>query len=262
MAYHDYATLQKQVEQSQEVDRFLREKFTIAELFAWMQGELMRLYYEYYRFAFDTARKAETAMKFELMRPEVDGTSFVKFNYWDGGRKGLLSGEALHLDVKRMEMAYHENNRREFELTKHVSLLQVDPLALVSLRETGRCTFRLPEELFDMDGPGHYMRRIKNVALTVPCVAGPFASINCTLTLQKSSIRTTPSAADDYARAPEEDGRFSDYFGSVQSIVTSSAQNDGGLFETNLRDERFLPFENAGVDQRVAAAPSLGPEQG
>jgi hypothetical protein len=247
VAYHEYATLQKQVEQSQEMDRFLREKFTNAELFAWMQGELMRLYYEYYRFAFDTARKAETVMKFELMRPEVDGTSFVKFNYWDGGRKGLLSGEALYLDVKRMEMAYHENNRREFELTKHVSLLQVDPLALVSLRETGRCSFRLPEELFDMDGPGHYLRRIKNVALTMPCVAGPYASINCTLTLQKSSIRTTPSAADDYARVPEEDSRFSDYFGSVQSIVTSSGQNDGGLFETNLHDERFLPFENAGA---------------
>jgi hypothetical protein len=247
VAYHEYATLQKQVEQSHEMDRFLREKFTSAELFAWMQGELMRLYYEYYRLAFDTARKAETAMKFELMRPEVDGTSFVKFNYWDGGRKGLLSGEALHLDVKRMEMAYHENNRREFELTKHVSLLQLDPLALVSLRETGRCTFRLPEELFDLDGPGHYLRRIRNVALSVPCVAGPFASINCTLTLQKSSIRTTPSAEDDYARAPAEDGRFSDSFGGAQSIVTSSAQNDGGLFEGGLRDERFLPFENAGV---------------
>jgi hypothetical protein len=123
----------------------------------------------------------------------------------------------------------------------------VAPMALVSLRETGRCSFRLPEELFDMDGPGHYLRRIKNVALTVPCVAGPFASINCTLTLQKSSIRTSPSAADDYARVPEEDSRFSDYFGNVQSIVTSSAQNDGGLFETNMRDERFLPFENAGA---------------
>jgi hypothetical protein len=98
-----------------------------------------------------------------------------------------------------------------------------------------------------MDGPGHYLRRIKNLALTVPCVAGPFASINCTLTLQKSSIRTTPSAADEYARVPEEDSRFSDYFGSVQSIVTSSAQNDGGLFEATLRDERFLPFENAGA---------------
>jgi hypothetical protein len=29
--------------------------------------------------------------------------------------------------------------------------------------------------------------------------------------------------------------------------VTSSVQNDSGLFETNLRDERYLPFENSGV---------------
>ena len=50
-----------------------------------------------------------------------------------------------------------------------------------------------------------------------------------------------------YAREDAEDDRFSDYFGSLQSIVTSSAQNDSGLFETNLRDERYLPFEDSGV---------------
>ena len=109
------------------MDQFLHEKFTNEELYVWMQGEISRLYYEYYRFAFDTARKAERTMKQELMRPELDAQDFVKFNYWDGGRKGLLSGEALYLDVKRMEMAYHENNKREFELTRHVSLRQLDP---------------------------------------------------------------------------------------------------------------------------------------
>ena len=30
-------------------------------------------------------------------------------------------------------------------------------------------------------------------------------------------------------------------------MVTSTGQNDSGLFEANLRDERFLPFENAGA---------------
>ncbi len=33
---------------------------------------------------------------------------------------------------------------------------------------------------------------------------------------------------------------FSDYLGSLQSIVTSSAQNDNGLFETNLREVVLL----------------------
>src|SRR5439155_6781395 len=68
-----------------------------------------------------------------------------------------------------------------------------------------------------------------------------------TLTLLKSSIRKTPVIDGNYAREDAEDSRFNDYFGSLQSIVTSSAQNDTGLFETNLRDERYLPFENSGV---------------
>lgn len=248
VARHEYETTKKQIEHSQEVDRFLNEKFTNSELYAWMQGEISRLYYEYYRFAFDTARKAEQTMKRELMRPEVDATTYIKFNYWDGGRKGLLSGEALYLDLKRMEMAYHENNKREYELTKHASLLQLNPLALLQLRTTGRCTVSLPEELFDMDGPGHYFRRIKTLAVSIPCVTGPYTSINCTLTLLKNSIRIKPEISDGtYARINSEDTRFQDFFGSLQSIVTSAGQNDSGLFETNLRDERYLPFEGAGV---------------
>jgi Tc toxin complex TcA C-terminal TcB-binding domain len=248
VAHHEYENTKKLIENAQEVDRFLHEKFTNEELYAWMQGEISRLYYEYYRFAFDTARKAEQTMKRELMRPEVDATTYIKFNYWDGGRKGLLSGEALYLDLKRMEMAYHENNKREYELTKHISLLQLNPLALLQLRTTGRCTVSLPEELFDMDGPGHYFRRIKTVAVSIPCVTGPYTSINCTLTMLKSSIRTKPVLTDgSYERSGTEDARFNDSFGSLQTIVTSTGQNDSGLFETNLRDERYLPFEGAGV---------------
>jgi hypothetical protein len=78
-----------------------------------MQGEISRLYYACYRFAFDTARKAERTMKQELMRPDLDAQDFVKFNYWDGGRKGLLSGEELYLDVKPMENGLPRPDRRE-----------------------------------------------------------------------------------------------------------------------------------------------------
>lgn len=151
-------------------------------------------------------------------------------------------------DVKTMEAAYHELNQREYELTKHVSLRQIDPLALVQVRATGTCNFTLPEEAFDLDCPGHYFRRTKSVAVTVPCVAGPYTSVNCTLTLQKSTIRTsTDLPANKYVWQGSDDARFDDYYGTVQSVVTSSAQSDSGLFETNLRDERYLPFEGAGI---------------
>lgn len=247
--HREYLNVQKQIAQSEEVDQFLHDKFTNEELYAWMQGEISRLYYEYYRFAFDTARKAEATMKQELMRPELDSMEFIKYNYWDGGRKGLLSGEALHLDLKRMELAYHEHNKREYELTRHVSLQQLDPLALLTLKVTGSCEVTIPEWLFDLDCPGHYLRRIKNVSLSIPCVAGPYTSINCTLSLLKSTIRKSPILKGDmYDRDTEaDDDRFRDFYGTIESIVTSSGQNDSGMFETNLRDERFLPFEGSGA---------------
>ena len=37
---------------------------------------------------------------------------------------------------------------------------------------------------------------------------------------------------------------------SIESIATSHAQNDAGLFELNFRDERYLPFEGAGAISR------------
>lgn len=249
IARQEYVNVQTQIANSQEVDDYLHDKFTNEELHGWMQGEISRLYYQWYRFAFDTARRAERTMKLELRRPELDATDFVQFNYWDGGRKGLLSGEALQLDVKRMEMAYHDNNRRELELTRHVSLRQLDPLALLRLKAAGTATFTIPEWLYDRDYPGHYMRRIKSVSVSVPSVVGPFTPMPCTLSLHRSTIRVSPLLAEDlYQRSGDEDIRFVDAFGPVESIATSSGTNDSGMFEASLHDERFLPFEGAGAE--------------
>lgn len=245
----EYENQLQQIEHSLEINAFLKDKFTNKDLYGWMQSELSKIYYDTYKFAFDIAKKAEQTMKHELMRPELESRSFIQFNYWDAGRKGLLSGENLYLDLKRMEMAYHDYNKREYELTKHISLRQLNPAVLLQLKAQGWCEINLPEWLFDLDCPGHYMRRIKSVALSIPAIAGPYTSINCTLSLQKSTIRKSPILGEDYQRDTEnEDTRFLDYFGTIQSIVTSNAQNDSGLFEVNLREERFLPFEGAGVE--------------
>jgi hypothetical protein len=248
-AQNDYQTTKAQVQQAQDIQAFLQGKFTSEVFYTWMQSELSGLYYQYYRFACDTARKAEQTMKQELMRPELDGTQFIQFNYWDSGHQGLLSGEALYLDIKRMEMAYHDNNKRELELTRHVSLRQLDPIALLTLRITGSCTTTVPEWLYDRDCPGHYMRRIKSVSISIPSVVGSFTSVNCTLSLQSSTLRVSPLLNGGvYARdTTQDDSRFVDYFGGAESIVTSTGSNDSGMFETNLKDERFLPFEGAGV---------------
>jgi hypothetical protein len=209
-----------------------------------MKREVKALYANSFQLAFEVAKKAERALQNELGDPSL---TFIQFNYLDG-TEGLLAGEKLLFDVKTMEMAYHDLNQREYELTKHVSLLQVAPLALVQLRATGTCTFTVPEEAFDLDCPGHYFRRIKSVALTLPCVTGPYTSVNCTVTLQNSTIRiNTDVPGNKYARQGPDDIRFNDYYGTLQTVVTSSAQSDSGLFETNLNDQRYLPFEASGA---------------
>jgi hypothetical protein len=246
----EYETAKTQVGQAQEVLTFLQTKFTNTELYGWMQGQLSTLYYQYYRLALDTARKAEATMKWELMRPEVDAVTYIQPTYWDSGHQGLLAGEALYRDIKSLDLDYQTHYLRELELTRHVSLRQLDPLALLQLITTGSAMVTIPEWFYDRDCPGHYMRRMKTLAASVPAVLGPYPSVNLTITLQNSSVRTSPDLlpGNTYTRSTTSaDPRFVDYYGSTDTVVTSSAVSDSGMFETNLRDERFLPFEGAGA---------------
>ncbi len=235
-----------QIENAAAVDEFLRTKFTNRDLYDWMIGQISALYFQSYQIAYDMAKRAERAYRYEL---GLDESAFINFGHWDSLRRGLLAGDALYHDVKRLEFAFLDQNRREHEITKLVSLSLLDPLALLKLRETGTCFVDLPESLFDVDYPGHYMRRLRSVSLTIPCVTGPYTGVQCTLTMLRNTVRRTSTLrAGKYARAVDvEDSRFRDGVGATQSMATSSAQNDSGLFELTLRDERYLPFEGAGV---------------
>lgn len=76
---------------------------------------------------------------------------------------------------------------------------------------------------------------------------GPYGCL-LHLTLVRNSVRTTPSASGTYSRDTNgEDQRFQDGFASIQSIATSSATDDAGLFQLRFDDERYLPFEGAGA---------------
>lgn len=239
-----------QIENAKATDEFMRSKYTNSELYQWQVGQISGVYFQSYKLAYDLAKRAERCFRFEL---GLVDSSYLSFGYWDSLKKGLLSGEKLQYDLRRLETAYLEQNRREFELTKHVSLALLDPLALVKLRETGRCFFNLPEEIFDLDYPGHYFRRLKSVSLTLPCIAGPYTTIACTLRLLKNQIRTKTDLNDGYAHAvdvtgaPAEDPRFAESNIPVKAIATSTGQNDSGMFELSFRDERYLPFEGAGA---------------
>lgn len=237
---------EQQIENAQQIEEFYRNKFTQEELYGWMVGEISTIYFQCYQLAYDLAKKAEKTYRYELGLP---ASNFVQFGIWDSFRKGLMSGERLYLSLKQMEKSYLDQNRREYEITKNISLIFHDPMALITFKETGSCMLELTEPLFDMDYPGHYMRRIKNVSVTIPCIVGPYTSISCTLTLLSSEIRVKSTPQSPYPKQLG-DTRFEQNFAAMQSIATSTAQNDTGLFELNFRDERYLPFEGCGVISR------------
>lgn len=249
LAEKELANQELQIENSKEVEDFMKSKYTNKELYQWMVGQISQVYFQSYQLAYDLAKKAERCYRFEL---GIGDSDYIKFGYWDSLKKGLLSGDKLQYDLRRLESAYLEQNRRELELTKHISLALLDPLALIKLRETGKCFFSLPEEIFDLDYPGHYFRRIKSVSISLPCVVGPYTTISCSLRQLNNHIRIEIGVGDGYVHNNDDgiwvsDSRFIQNNIPVKAIATSSAQNDSGIFELSFRDERYLPFEGAGV---------------
>ncbi|KAF2210002.1 hypothetical protein CERZMDRAFT_86627 [Cercospora zeae-maydis SCOH1-5] len=253
MVTKDIAMQQQQMDQSQEIMTFFREKYATSDLYSWMDGVTKTLYHQYYTNAFELAKKAELAFRFE--RPQQKKSSFIQSGYFDCAHDGLLAGENLYYDLKRLEMEYMQAGSHDFEVTKSISLRLLNPVQLLHLRQEGSCEFELDELLFDMDFPGHYLRRIKSVAVTVPCVVGPYTTINGTLTLTSSEIRIKPSGKQDYQRNASagaeqaDDGRFATMSTPIQRVAVCSGQADAGVFQLDFSDSstRYLPFEGAGA---------------
>lgn len=247
IAETDLKNHELQIDNAKKTDEFMRSKFTNKELYDWMIGQISSVYFRAYQLAHDFAKKAERSYRFELGNDD----SFISYGYWDSMKKGLQSADHLIHDIKRMETSYLDKNKREYELTKHVSLAMLDPLALVKLRTTGVCDFEVPEVLYDMDHPWQYFRRIKSVSISLPCIAGTYTSVSAKLSLVSNRYRknTNPDniATTGYPEDTGNDERFVYNVGAIQSIAVSNAQNDSGMFELNFRDERYLPFEGCGA---------------
>jgi len=258
-ALQDLNVHQRQIEHSVEVLNFLRDKFTAHDLYLFLQKETMDLHREMHRLARRRARQAERA--FNLERGHTT-RRFIPEETWDSLQEGLMAGERLDVALRHMEKAYFDENVREYELTKHISLREHFPLEYLRLRTTGYCEIDIPEWMFDQDYPGMYMRRIKNVTLTIPCVTGPFNNVNCRLTLLSSVTRIDPRLDPPIHRCCCDRRHLSEYelcpcdpravrqYAAREAIATSSGKNDSGMFEMNFRDERYLPFEYLGAVSR------------
>lgn len=255
--------LVQQKQQAAELQDFLRDKFTNHALYLFLQQEMAAMHRQLFEIAWCWARQAQRAFQFER---ELTTQTYLPPDAWDGLHEGLPAGERLSTALRAMEKAYFDQNRRELELVTRLSLRLDFPLAFLQLKATGACEIEIPEWRFDRDYPGHYLRRIKTVNLTIPAVAGPYTGVHCKLTLLSSATRVEPTLLDVEDCCPGEctcgccqrlryeavkdDPRIVKRYGAMEAIATSTGQNDAGLFELNIRDERYLPFEYAGAVSR------------
>lgn len=249
IASEEIRLLEKQVQQEQAVQGFLKNKFSRAQLYQWMVGKIAALYFQAYQLAYNLALQAEKAWQFERGNDQT----FIHVSYWDDLHHGLVAGEALQLELQRMEKAYMDQDIRTFEIEKVISLAQLAPQALQDLKTKGSCTFELTEKDFDVDYPGHYCRQIKSVSVSLPALLGPYQNIHAMLTQTGNKTLLQP---DDNGvkyllgvqgvNQPSSSVLRMDMRAN-QQVALSQGLNDSGLFVLNFEDPRYLPFEGTGA---------------
>ncbi|MEV0388436.1 hemopexin repeat-containing protein [Nonomuraea sp. NPDC050643] len=250
IAQRELDVLVQEIAHREALDRFMKGRFVCAELYGWMAGRLSAMYFQTYDLAYELARSAERAFRFERGVPDSE-PSYIQPVYWESRRGGLMSGESLTLDLDRLAKAWADADDRGLEIVKKVSLARLDPVALLRLKSTGACEFTLTEALFDHDFPGHYRRQIRTVS--VGFVAGeswhPGLSAMLTQVGHKTVLTPDPRAVKHLLdpAAPAPDTLRSDWRASQQIALSQGTGEDHGVFEPRFDDDRYLPFEGTGA---------------
>ncbi|MGF7037635.1 neuraminidase-like domain-containing protein [Mucilaginibacter lappiensis] len=247
-AQQDLTIHLKTIEQNKVVESYLKDKFTNQELYQWMIGSLSGTYFQTYALALEAARQAEASFQYELNSTQ----RFLSFDYWDSLHKGLTAGEGLRLALNRMDSAFRAGDVRTLDIVKTIPLSMLAPNALLSLINTGKCSFQFTEALFDYDYPGQYSRKIKTISVSIPAVLGPYQDVKAILKQTKNYVVTDGNAiaAVKYllsSQNPKPSTGLREDWGVNQSIALSKGVDDSGMFVMDFQDPRYLPFENTGA---------------
>ncbi|MFP3015963.1 MAG: hypothetical protein ACEY3B_06845 [Wolbachia sp.] len=248
-AERDLKVHKESIKQIKEKEELFRSKFSNQELYNWMKGQIASIYFQAYKMALEVAKQAEKTYQYELNNDK----EFITNSSWNSLKEGLLAGNSLKFTLEQMAKSYNEGNKRTLEISKIVSLGQLDPMALHDLRTKGSCEFSLTERLFDWDFPGHYCRKIKSIKITIPAVVGPYENIHASLQqtsnkiVMKPDINAVKFLLGEASASRPENSTLRENWQPNQEIAVSRGDQDSGLFELNFNDERYLPFEGTGT---------------
>lgn len=230
---------------------FLKTKFTNAELYRWMGNVLERTYSYMLNIATAVAKTAEQQYYFEQ---QEQAGPFILTDYWEvpqtgsltgGGidRRGMTGSARLLQDITRLDQYAFETTKRKLQMTKVISLGQLYPDAFQTFIQTGVLNFDLTDRLFDYDFPGHYLRLINGVKVSVIGLIPVYDNIKATLTAGTTSY-TVIEANNTFQRVPIR--RM-----ETDQVALTGASRATGLFEFQpAQGELLNPFEGMGIESR------------
>ena len=231
--------------QATAVATYLATRFLNSELYEWMAGVLGDVYAYFLQQATATALLAQQQLAFERQLPPV---GFVRGDYWndDGGespggvieRRGLTGSNRLLQAIEELDQYAFENDERKLNLAHTFSLARLAPLEFEQFRASGTLPFSTPLHLYDRVFPGHFLRLIRRVRISVVALVPPVDGIRATLTA--SGISRVVVGGDSFQemvirRDPEQ-------------VALTSPTNASGVFELDAQAELLAPFEAMGVD--------------
>ncbi|WP_175650703.1 Tc toxin subunit A-related protein [Pseudomonas sp. Marseille-P9899] len=262
MARIQLAQVRKGEQQSQDYYRFLKTRSTNADLYQWLLGQMSTFYFQAYDAVVALCLNGEACWQYEMGDYQ---TRFIQPNVWFDNYYGLTAGDALRLQLLRMESAYLKRFERRQELVRTVSLKalfdsQAYPdtnwsavLDDLAEGESGSVEFELSARLFDDDYPGHFLRQLVSVSVTLPALVGPYQDVRAVLTQisSRTVLKADPRAMNHLYGKPDSDTRQILYNPRAsQSICLSRGLDDHGVFQLDFNDERYLPFEGTGALSR------------
>jgi hypothetical protein len=220
--------------------QFLNCKFLNGAMWVWMLKSVRKQYQTRLNYAISTSYLAERALAFEQLNPELQ---VIRFDYYDSKRDGSLGATQLQTDIATLQNLKLVSTKRKLQLSKTISLQSEMPAEFQAFK-TGndKLVFSTLMDSFDRDFPGHYLRLIKHVKITVlgliPAVDGIHASL---INTGFSKVVTGPPYVDDF--------KLIDIRRNPETIVLSSGYQASGMFvlENEYGDGLLLPFEGSGV---------------
>lgn len=238
---------QMQNDQAAATLKLLTTQFTNPDLYQWMSRTLGEVYRFFLQQATATARLAQAQLGFE--RAEQPQT-FVLTDYWQSpadltstvkqpDRRGLTGSARLAEDLARLDEYAFATDRRKLNLSQTFSIAQLMPAELLDFRQTGTLSFATTTNMFDVDFPGHYLRLIRQVRVSLVALVPPGRGIRASLSSNGVSRVTVP-----------RDGGFTDVVlrHDPTVVALTSPVNATGTFQLDIQSDMLLPFEGSGVD--------------